>query len=65
MLRTPSKAPTLKALAKNPKVALTIDDNKFPRKVLLVRGTALVQPVKEVVPENVLAAERYFGVEHG
>jgi hypothetical protein len=40
LLGTPPKAPKLKALAKNPKVALTIDDNKFPDKVLLVRGRA-------------------------
>jgi hypothetical protein len=40
VLATPPKAPKLKALVKNPKVALTIDDNTFPHKVLLVRGTA-------------------------
>ena len=40
VMATPPKAPKLKALAKNPKVALTIDDNAFPHKVLLVRGTA-------------------------
>ena len=32
VLGTPPKAPKLKALAKNPKVALTIDDNSFPHK---------------------------------
>jgi nitroimidazol reductase NimA-like FMN-containing flavoprotein (pyridoxamine 5'-phosphate oxidase superfamily) len=41
VLGTPPKAPKLRALAKNPKVALTVDDNAFPHKVLLVRGTAL------------------------
>jgi nitroimidazol reductase NimA-like FMN-containing flavoprotein (pyridoxamine 5'-phosphate oxidase superfamily) len=39
VLGTPPKAPKLKALAKNPRVALTIDDNSFPHKVLMVRGT--------------------------
>ena len=61
-------APTalkLKALARNPKVALTIDDNNFPHKVLLVRGTARLQKVDGVVPEYAMAAERYFGVEQG
>ena len=58
---TPSKAPKLKALAKNPKVALTIDDNQFPHKVLLVRGTATLEPFQGIVPEYALAAERYFG----
>ena len=65
VLGTPSKAPKLKALAQNSKVALTIDDNKFPHKVLLVRGTARLQPMKGIVPEYALAAERYFGVEQG
>jgi PPOX class probable F420-dependent enzyme len=65
VLGTPSKAPKLKALAKNPKVALTIDDNNFPHKVLLVRGTAQLQTVNGIVPEYAQAAERYFGSEQG
>lgn len=65
VLATPAEAPKLKALAKNPKVALTIDDNTFPHKVLLVRGSARLQPVKGVVPEYAMAAERYFGKEQG
>jgi hypothetical protein len=60
---TPPRAPKLKALAKNPKVSLTIDDNIFPHKVLLVRGTARLQPVEGIVPEYALAAERYFTPE--
>jgi hypothetical protein len=63
VLATPPKAPKLKALAKNPKVALTIDNNTFPNKVLLVRGTAKLETVKGVVPEYSLAADRYFGGE--
>ena len=65
ILATPPKAPKLKALAKNPKVSLTIDDNTFPHKVLLVRGTARLEPVTGVVPEYAAAAERYFGPEQG
>jgi len=65
VMGTPSKAPKLKALAKNPKVALTIDDNDFPHKVLLVRGTVGLQSVNGIVPEYALAAERYFGAEQG
>ena len=65
VLGTPSKAPKLKALAKNPKVALTIDDNNFPHKVLLVRGTVRLEPVTGIVPEYAVAAERYFGAEQG
>jgi hypothetical protein len=65
VLGTPPKAPKLKALAKNPKVSLTIDDNNFPHKVLLVRGTARLETVDGVVPEYAVAAERYFGREQG
>jgi PPOX class probable F420-dependent enzyme len=62
---TPPKAPKVIALAKNPKVALTIDDNTFPHKVLLVRGMARLIPVDGVAPEYAAAAERYFGAEQG
>jgi len=65
ILATPPKAPKLKALAKNPKVALTIDDNVFPHKVLLIRGSARLQTVDGIVPEYATAAERYFGREQG
>src|ERR1022692_3866383 len=65
IMATPPRAPKLKALAKNPKVSLTIDDNTFPHKVLLVRGTARLEPVDGIVPEYATAAERYFGTEQG
>jgi len=62
-MATPPKAPKLKALAKNPKVAITIDDNVFPHKVLLIRGTVRLEPVDGIVPEYAMAAERYFTPE--
>jgi hypothetical protein len=65
VMGTPPKAPKLKALAKNPRVSLTIDDNVFPHKVLLIRGMARLEPVNGVVPEYAMAAERYFGPEQG
>ena len=65
VMGTPPKAPKLKSLAKNPRVAITIDDNTFPHKVLLIRGTARMEPVQGVVPEYAMAAERYFGPEQG
>ena len=65
VLATPPKAPKVKALARNAKVALTIDDNNFPHKVLLVRGTARLETVDGIVPEYAVAAERYFGREQG
>lgn len=63
VLATPPKAPKLKALARNPRVALTIDDNSFPHKVLSIRGTARLDSVEGVIPEYAAAAERYFGRE--
>jgi hypothetical protein len=65
VLGTPPKAPKLKALARNPKVSFTIDNNEFPNKVLLVRGTARTELVDGIVPEYAAAAERYFGPEQG
>ncbi len=65
VMGTPPKAPKLKALAKNPQVSLTIDDNSFPHKVLLVRGTTRLENVQGIVPEYAAAAERYFGAEQG
>ena len=65
VMGTPPKAPKLKALAKNPRVSLTIDDNTFPHKVLLVRGNVRLEPLKGIVPKYALAAERYFGPDQG
>lgn len=65
VMASPPKAPKLKALARNPKVSLTIDDNTFPHSVLLVRGTARLEPLNGIVPEYATAAERYFGPEQG
>lgn len=63
VMASPPKAPKLKALAKNPKVSLTIDDNVFPHKVLLIRGSARLEPVVGIVPEYEAAAARYFDPE--
>jgi general stress protein 26 len=63
VMATPPKAPKVKALAKNPKVALTIDGNQFPHKVLMIRGTARLENINGIVPEYSAAAERYFGSE--
>ncbi|HKV82080.1 MAG TPA: pyridoxamine 5'-phosphate oxidase family protein [Candidatus Sulfotelmatobacter sp.] len=63
VMGTPPKAPKLKALAKNPRVSLTIDDNTFPHKVLLIRGSARLEPMEGIVPEYEAAAARYFDAE--
>lgn len=65
VMGTPPKAPKLKALAKNPRVSLTIDDNTFPHKVLLIRGSARLESVNGIVLEYAMAADRYFGPEQG
>ncbi len=66
ILGSPPRAPKLKALRLNPKVALTIDDHAvWPYKALLIRGTAQVEMVPGVVPEYALAAKRYFGEKQG
>ena len=65
ILGSPPKAPKLYALRRNPKVALTIDSNGWPSKVLMVRGTAHVETVPGIPPEYAAAAARYFGEEQG
>jgi hypothetical protein len=63
VMATPPRAPKLKALKHNPKVSLTIDENEFPQKVLLIRGTSRLEDVAGIVPEYAAAAERYFTPE--
>jgi hypothetical protein len=46
-------------------VALTIDSDAFPYRVLSIRGTASVTQVEGVVPEYAAAAQRYFGPDQG
>jgi len=65
VLGTPPTAPKVRALTPSAKVALTIDGDTWPYKVLQIRGTANVENVTGVVPEYALAAERYFGSEQG
>jgi hypothetical protein len=56
-------AARLKALWANPNVAVTIDTERFPPNVLLIRGRVSVTEVQGIVPEYRLAAERYLGTE--
>jgi hypothetical protein len=65
VLGTPPTAPKVRALSPGAKVALSIDGNTWPYKVLQVRGTARTETVPGVVPEYALAAERYFGADQG
>jgi len=63
VMASPPKAPKLKSLARNPKVSLTIDENGFPPKVLMIRGTARLESVEGIVPEYAACAERYFDAQ--
>ena len=65
VLGTPLTAPKMKALKKNAKVALTIDTDTWPHKVLQIRGTINIEIVDGVCHEYAAAAQRYFGKEQG
>jgi len=65
VIGTPVTAPKVKALQQNPQVAITIDEEVFPAKVLLIRGKAQLSQIEGVVPEYALAAERYLGEAQG
>ncbi len=51
VLGSPPKAPKVMVLPDHAQVALTIDSNPFPQKVLLIRGIARVESVDGVTPE--------------
>jgi hypothetical protein len=61
VMGSPVNAPKVKALATNPKVALTVDTSTFPPHVLLVRGEATVQIVDGVPDEFVESSRRFIG----
>jgi hypothetical protein len=64
VMGTPPLAPKMKVI-NGKKVAITIDSDTAPSKVLYIRGTAHVTVVNGIVPEYVLAAKRYMGPEGG
>jgi Pyridoxamine 5'-phosphate oxidase len=65
VMGTPPRAPKLNALHDSDRVAVTIDANEWPSKVLLLRGAVQVTRVDGVVPEYAKSAVRYFGEERG
>jgi nitroimidazol reductase NimA-like FMN-containing flavoprotein (pyridoxamine 5'-phosphate oxidase superfamily) len=65
VMATPSKSPKVHAITDGSHVALSIDSDTWPYKVLLVRGVSEVSVVDGMVAEYALAAERYFGEEQG
>lgn len=65
VMGTPVKSPKMHVLPNHSKVAVTIDSQAWPYKVLSIRGTAAVGIIDGMVPEYALSAERYFGAEAG
>ena len=64
VLGTPPSAPKLKVI-NGKKVAITIDSDTMPHKVLYIRGTAHVTIVDGIVPEYKLMSKRVMGLEAG
>jgi hypothetical protein len=63
---SPPGAPKLRALAHQPRVAVTIDSSAgWPYHALLLRGDATVEMLDDISEEYVAAARRYFGDEQG
>jgi hypothetical protein len=60
---TATIAPKVKALSKNPKVALTIDTESQPPHVLLIRGTAQIDIVDGVASEYLEASKKGIPTE--
>lgn len=58
---TGPKAEKARALAANGAVALTIDSNQAPYKVLLVQGDATLEEVDGMAPEYPEIVRRYLG----
>ncbi len=57
---TAANAPKVRALQRNPRVALTVDTDAQPPHILLVRGTASVEIVDGIPAEYLLASRKYI-----
>lgn len=60
---TAEKAPKVRALEANPRVALTIDTATMPPRILLLRGRASVEIVQGIPPEYLEASKKYVSPE--
>ena len=56
---TPKNAPKLRALSENPMVALTIDTEVHPPKILFIRGRAELDPVDGIPDEYLQSTSTY------
>ncbi|TMF98221.1 MAG: pyridoxamine 5-phosphate oxidase [Chloroflexi bacterium] len=60
---TAEEAPKVRALAANPRVAITIDTDSQPPHILLVRGTAGTEIVNGIPAEYLDASKKYVPLE--
>jgi len=65
VLGTPPDAPKMKVLKDGNQVALTIDSDTMPYKVLLIRGPIRTDTVDGIAPEYAAMSRRVFGEEGG
>ncbi len=65
VLGTPPDSPKMKALHDGAKVALTIDSDSMPYKVLMVRGSVRTDTVEGIAPEYATMTKRVLGEEQG
>src|SRR5713226_2040562 len=65
VLGTPPDAPKMKVLRDGVKVALTIDSDTPPYKVLMLRGTVRTDIVAGIAPEYAAMIKRVSGEEAG
>jgi hypothetical protein len=61
VLCSPSTAPKMKILAHDTQVALTIDYEAWPARVLLIRGPAHSETIDGEIPEYAAITRRYLG----
>jgi Pyridoxamine 5'-phosphate oxidase len=65
VLGTFPAAPKMKVLKDGTKVAVTIDSDSMPYKVLMIRGSVHIDTVEGISPEYRASAQRVLGEEQG
>ena len=65
VLATATDAPKTKVLKNGSKVAVSIDHNSSPPKILLIRGTVRTDTVEGIAPEYVAMIRRTMSEEEG
>ena len=65
VLATATDAPKTKVLTQGAKVAITIDSDSRPPKILLIRGTVRVDTVEGIAPEYTAMIRRTMGEKDG